>query len=88
MPEDRFRDATYGRFVCTERPQKEEVEHTRLTVGGNRINYPGEDGTPTADILLVKVMLNSVVSTMNAKFMSIDISNFYLNTPMERYEYL
>ena len=39
-------------------------------------------------MLLVKVMLNSVVSTMNAQFMSIDISNFYLNTPMERYEYL
>ena len=25
---------------------------------------------------------------MNAKFMCIDISNFYLNTPMPRYEYL
>ena len=33
-------------------------------------------------------MLNSVISTMNAKFMCIDISNFYLNTPMPRYEYL
>jgi len=39
-------------------------------------------------MLLVKVLLNSVVSTLNAKFMSIDISNFYLNTPMERFEYL
>ena len=39
-------------------------------------------------MLLVKVLLNSVVSTLNAKFMSIDISNFYLNTPMPRYEYL
>jgi hypothetical protein len=28
------------------------------------------------------------VSTAGAKFMTIDISNFYLNTPMERYEYI
>jgi len=88
VPQDRFKDVTYGKFVCSERPQKAEPNRTRLTVGGNRINYPGEVGTPTADMLLVKCMLNSVISTMNAKFMCIDISNFYLNTPMPRYEYL
>ena len=51
-------------------------------MGGNRINYPGEVGTPTADVMVAKIMLNSVVSTFNAKFMSIDISNFYLSTPL------
>ena len=88
VPPERFKDTTYGKFVCVVRPQKAEPKRTRLTIGGNRINYPGEVGTPTADMLLVKIMLNSVVSTMNAKFMSIDISNFYLNTPLPRYEYL
>ena len=39
-------------------------------------------------MLLVKIMLNSVISTPGAKFMSIDIKNFYLATPMDRYEYL
>ena len=39
-------------------------------------------------MLLVKCLLNSVVSTKRAKFMSIDISNFYLNTPLPRYEYM
>ena len=57
-------------------------------MGGNRIKYPGEVGTPTAEMLLVKILLNSVISTRGAKFMSIDIKNFYLATPMERYEYL
>ena len=33
-------------------------------------------------------MLNSVISTPDAKFMTIYISNFYLNNPMKRYEYL
>jgi hypothetical protein len=36
----------------------------------------------------VKCLLNSVVSTPDAKFMTLDISDFYLNTPMERYKYM
>ncbi len=39
-------------------------------------------------MVLVKVMLNSIVSTPGEKFLSIDISNFYLNTPLPRFEYL
>jgi hypothetical protein len=88
VPKDRFKDVTYGKFECTVRPQKAEKHRTRLVVGGNRIKYPGEVGTPTAEMLLVKILLNSVISTRGAKFMSIDIKNFYLATPMERYEYL
>ena len=45
-------------------------------------------GTPTAELLTIKILLNSVISTPGAKFMTIDISNFYLNTPMDRYEYM
>jgi hypothetical protein len=44
-------------------------------------------GTPTAELLLVKTHLNSVISTPAARYMMMDISNFYLNTPMERFEY-
>jgi hypothetical protein len=36
----------------------------------------------------VKCLLNSVVSTPDAIFMTMDISDFYLNAPMERYEYM
>jgi hypothetical protein len=57
-------------------------------VGGDRINYPFDVGTPTADMQLVKLLFNSIVSTPGAKFMSLDISNFYLETPMKRYEYM
>ena len=56
-------------------------------MGGNKIHFPGDTGTPTAEMLLVKIMLNSVISTPGARFMSIDIKNFYLATPMKRYEY-
>ena len=40
------------------------------------------------DLLTIKLLLNSVVSTPGAKFMTIDISNFYLMTPLDRYKYI
>ena len=45
-------------------------------------------GTLAEELLIIKLLLNSVISTPGAKFMTIDISNFYLNTPMDRYEYM
>ena len=39
-------------------------------------------------MLTVKLLLNSIVSTPNAKLMSVHIKEFYLNTPMPRYEYM
>ncbi len=54
---------------------------------GNLNNFPGDCGKPTADLLTVKLLLNSVISTSGTKLIRIDVKNFYLNTPMERYEY-
>ena len=88
MPPDRFKDVTYEKFECTVQTEKAEKHRTRLVIGGNNIKNAGNVGTPTAKMLLVKIMLNSVISTPGAKFMSIDVSNFYLNTPMLRYEYM
>ena len=87
IPKDRIRDVTYVKFICEEKPNKEEKYRTRLAVGGDKVNYPDDVGTPTADLLLVKTHLNSVISTPNAKYLTLDIHNFYLNTPMARYEY-
>jgi hypothetical protein len=35
-----------------------------------------------------KNLINSVISTLGAKFLVIDIKNFYLNTPLGRFEYM
>ena len=59
-----------------------------MTVGGDRINCDMDCGTPTADLLTVKLLWNSIVSTDGAKFFTMDIKNFYLNTPLARYEYM
>lgn len=44
------KDVTYGSFLCTVRPEKAEPNRTRFTVGGDKINYPGEVATPTAEM--------------------------------------
>ena len=54
-------------------------------MGGDRINYPKDCGTHTAGMLTVKLLLNSVIYAKGAKFMTIDIKYFYLNTPMKWY---
>ena len=83
-----MKDVTYGSFSCDYKPNKTEKERTRLTAGGDRINYPEDVGTPTADMLVFKCLINSVVSTKGAKCLMLDIKDFYLNTPMKRYEYM
>ena len=39
-------------------------------------------------MLVAKLLFNSVISTPNAKFMTVDISNFYLMMSLIRPEYL
>jgi hypothetical protein len=74
--------------VCEYKPNKAEKERTGFTVGGDKINYPCNCATPTKDLTLFKIMLNSVISTPGAWFMSLDIKNFHLNMLMSRYDYI
>ncbi len=59
-----------------------------MVVGGDRVLYPGDTGTPTANLLTIKILINSIISTAGAKIMTMDIRGFYLNTPMTRYKYM
>ena len=86
IPADR--KVTYGRLVVDYRPQKEDPNRVRLTAGGNLIDYPGELYTKTADLTTTKLLWNSVISTPGARYMCLDIKNFYLCAPLDRYEYM
>jgi hypothetical protein len=44
--------------------------------------------SPTANLLTVKLLINSTISTPNAKNMTMVIKDFYLNTPMAHYKYM
>ena len=80
VPADRFKYVTRDRIVCNVRPEKDDPNRVRVTVMGNLINHPDDNSTPTADLLVVKILLNSVISAPDAKFMTIDTSNF-ISTP-------
>lgn len=88
ISKDRLWDLTYGRIVCTYRPQKKEPNRARLTVGGDRINYPWDVSTPTAELPTIKLHWNSTISTKGARYVKLDVVNFYLGTPMDRPEYM
>jgi hypothetical protein len=68
--------------------QKGRTKSDAFHGGGDKINYPDEVATPTAKMLVAKVLFNSVVSTPGAKFMTMDVSNFYLMTPLKHPEYI
>ncbi len=67
IPADLCKDITYGRIVCTYQSKKNAPYHTTITMGENLVNYPNSCGTPTADLLTVKLLFNSVISTNKAK---------------------
>jgi hypothetical protein len=57
-------------------------------VRGDRIKYPGKVATPTAEMLVAKMFFNNVISTKGAGFMTMDISNFHLITPLHCAEFI
>jgi hypothetical protein len=86
IPDDR--NITYGKIVCDDKPHKKEKERVRLTVSGDRLDYSGDVATSTADITTFKILINSTLSTKDAAMMMMDIKNYYLGTPLTRFEYM
>jgi hypothetical protein len=58
------------------RPEKEEINRVRITVGGNLSDYLGETSTEAASIETTKHLIHSVLSTPGARLGTIDVSNF------------
>jgi hypothetical protein len=86
IPKDR--KITYGKIVFDYKPHNKEKERVRLTVGGDRLDYSGDVATSTADITTFKILINSTLSTEDAAMIMMDINNYYLGTPLPRFEYM
>ena len=84
----KHKKATYLRIVAAYRPEKANPHRVRFTVGGDHIDYQGNVSTKTANLTTVKTLLNSVISTPDARFMTADLKDFYLNTLLNTYEYM
>ena len=84
------RKITYATFVLDYRPLKSEPHRIRITVGGDRLTYPFDTGSPAANLLETKLLLNSTISDAHrgSRFMSADLKNFFLATPMARDEFM
>ena len=54
-----------------------------MTISGNLLDYNSNTKTLTANLITIKLLLNSVLSTPNAKFMTINIKNFYLEIKLK-----
>jgi hypothetical protein len=74
----KYCSVTYARIVINHRPQKDNPNKVCITVGGNLIDYPYDLTLRTANIVSTKIMWNSVISTLGAKFGGADIKNMYL----------
>ena len=64
--------------------QKTETHRTRLTAGGNLVDYPGEVSTPTSNLTTMKPHLNSSISYLKSIYMRMDVKDFHLNKHMDR----
>ena len=83
-------DVTYATYVLDYRPLKSEPYRVRITVGGNRLTYNEELSSLVANLLETKVLLNSTISDTikGARFMTDDIKDYFLATPMAKAEYM
>ena len=68
----RRRDITYGQIVCDYWEGKEDTNREILFVGGNKLKSAIDWSTPTSDLFTVKLLLNSVVLTEEAKFFTLN----------------
>jgi hypothetical protein len=81
--------ATYLQIVCADHPEKTEPRRVRHTISGDQIEYLGSTSTKTADLPAVKTLFNSVISTPDGRFMTINLIDFFLGTPLDNhFEYI
>ena len=84
------RKVTYASFVLDYRPLKSEPWRVRLVVGGDKLPYEDDAGSPAALLLETKLLVNSVISDAKrgAKFMSLDLKDYFLMSTMDTPEYM
>ena len=85
VPKDK--KVTHMQLVASIRPLKAETHRVRVTIGRDRLDYNGFTSTVPASLTIVKLYLNSIISTPDARYMSLDIKDYYYGTPMDDFEY-
>ena len=79
---------SYCWLFASLRPNKVETHNARVTAGGNLLECIDITSTDTASHTTTKCLLNSVISTPDARFRTADIKDFSYGTPLQRFEYV
>jgi hypothetical protein len=88
IPADRRKDVTYYNPQVREKIKEgKHVRRVRGTAGGDKVNYPGATAARTASLEVVRALLNSTLAD-DAEWSTADITDYYLNTPLLRPEYM
>jgi hypothetical protein len=88
IPFHKRKEICHTMVVCEVCLEKDKPNCTWITIGGNLICYPGDVGTNTMMLELLKLLLNSVLSQKGASFSSMALKNFYMDTPMPEFEHI
>ena len=81
---------TYEHFICNIRSLKKEEHRVWLTIGGDKLSYCANLSSPAAFLLYTNIFFNSVISDAHKgdRYGTTDIKNYYLNNPMNKYQYM
>ncbi len=66
IPTHKRKEICHTMVVCDVQPDKDNPDHTRITIESSRISYPGDVRTNSASLELFKLLLNSVLSRKGA----------------------
>ena len=61
---------SYANMACDIRPLKTEKYCVRMTVGGDRLQYPDDTASPAATLSETKLLLNSTISQSSKMLVS------------------
>lgn len=87
IPKDK--KITYPRTVVAYRPEKVDNPYrTRITAGGDQLDYDGETSTNSAGLTTVKCHWNSTLSDVESKYCVADASNMYLESFLKEPQYV
>ena len=81
---------TYGNMVCDIRTTKQDVFRTRLTIGGDRLDYDGNSTSPEASLLETKLFINRTISDgkYGAKCITVDLKDHFLQSELKTPQYM
>ena len=84
------RKITYVNWVCNIRPKKSETHWVHMTAGGDRLDCPYNVSSPAVSMPNAKLHINSTISDahLGARYLGINISNFYIGADMPYHQYM